>query len=139
MVAVVNNTQQIALGIIWTWLLISFFGLLYALKLWWRARRDVQRQAQSRQNGAQRYLAEGNLRRVQARCVMFVGFLIIGTISLLNNTIFDDHTRTLGRVANTFLLLLVNLLLLYNARADEHHDHVLRILLRRDEQRRRES
>ena len=139
MVTVVNNTQQIALGIIWTWLLISFFGLIYAIKLWRRARLDVRRQVQSGQNGAQRYLAEGNLRRVQARCAMFVGFLMVGTISLLNNTVFDDHARTLGRVVNTFLLLLVNLLLLYNARADEHHDRGLRILLRRDEQRRRES
>jgi hypothetical protein len=120
-------------SIIWTWLLISLAGLWYATRLWLRARRDYHRQAQSGFDGLMRYLAQGNLRRVRVRVWMFLGFLLIGVFALGLSIVPEGLIRELVRFLYVFLFLAINFLLLYNAREDEQHDRVLRVLLRREE------
>jgi uncharacterized membrane protein YfcA len=127
--------QRSATAIVAAWTLISCAGCLYAFLLWRRARRDVRWHRETGVDGAHRHVAVGNLRRVRVRLWMFAGFVAIGLLAFALTSLPPGLGREVARLAYVLLFLLINLLLLYNARADEHHDRVLRVLLRKDERR----
>jgi hypothetical protein len=127
--------QRGATAIVAAWTLISCAGCLYAFLLWRRARRDVRWHLETGVDGAHRHVAYGNLRRVRVRLWMFAGFVAIGLLAFALTTSPPGLGREVARLAYVLLFLVINLLLLYNARADEHHDRVLRVLLRKDERR----
>jgi hypothetical protein len=119
-------------AIVAAWTLISCAGCLYAYLLWRRARRDVRWHLETGIDGAHRHVAVGNLRRVRVRLWMFAGFVAIGLLAFALTTSPPGLGREVARLAYVLLFLAINLLLLYNARADEHHDRVLRRLLRKE-------
>jgi uncharacterized membrane protein YfcA len=127
--------QRSATAIVAAWTLISCAGCLYAYLLWCRARRDVRWHRETGVDGAHAHAARGNLRRVRVRLWMFAGFVAIGLLAFALMTSPPGLGREVARLVYVLLFLLINLLLLYNARADEHHDRVLRGLLRKDERR----
>jgi uncharacterized membrane protein YfcA len=127
--------QRSATAIVAAWTLISWAGCIYAFLLWRRARRDVRWHLETGVDGAHRHVAYGNLRRVQVRLWMFAGFVAIGLLAFALAAAPPGLGREVARLAYVLLFLAINLLLLYNARADEHHDRVLRVLLRRDARR----
>jgi uncharacterized membrane protein YfcA len=86
-------------------------------------------------DGAHAHVARGNLRRVQVRLWMFAGFVAIGLLAFALTAAPPGLGREVARLAYVLLFLAINLLLLYNARADEHHDRVLRVLLRKEARR----
>jgi hypothetical protein len=127
--------QRSATAIVAAWTLISCAGCLYAFLLWRRARRDVRWHLEAGIDGAHRHVAYGNLRRVQVRLWMFAGFVAIGLLAFALTTSPPGLGREVARLVYVLLFLVINLLLLYNAWADERHDRVLRVLLRRDARR----
>jgi hypothetical protein len=122
-------------AIVAAWTLISCAGCLYAYLLWCRARRDVRWHLETGIDGAHAHVARGNLRRVQVRLWMFAGFVAIGLLAFALTAAPPGLGREVARLAYVLLFLAINLLLLYNARADEHHDRVLRVLLRKEARR----
>jgi hypothetical protein len=66
---------------------------------------------------------------------MFAGFVAIGLLAFALAAAPPGLGREVARLAYVLLFLAINLLLLYNARADEHHDRVLRVLLRKEARR----
>jgi uncharacterized membrane protein YfcA len=127
--------QRSTTAIVAAWTLISCAGCLYAFLLWRRARQDVRWHLETGIDGAHRHVAYGNLRRVQVRLWMFAGFVAIGLLAFALTASPPGLGREVARLAYVLLFLLINVLLLYNARADEHHDRVLRVLLRKDARR----
>jgi hypothetical protein len=127
--------QRGTTAIVAAWTLISCAGCVYAFLLWRRARRDVRWHLETGIDGAHRHVAYGNLRRVQVRLWMFVGFVAIGLLAFAITSLPPGLGREVARLVYVLLFLAINLLLLYNARADEYHDRVLRVLLRKDERR----
>jgi hypothetical protein len=127
--------QRGTTAIVAAWTLISCAGCLYAFLLWRRARQDVRWHLEAGIDGAHRHVAYGNLRRVQVRLWMFAGFVAIGLLAFSLTTLPPGLGREVARLAYVLLFLAINLLLLYNARADEHHDRVLRGLLRKEARR----
>jgi uncharacterized membrane protein YfcA len=127
--------QRSTTAIVAAWTLISCAGCLYAFLLWRRARRDVRWHLETGIDGAHRHVAYGNLRRVQVRLWMFAGFVAIGLLAFALTTSPPGLGREMARLVYVLLFLAINLLLLYNAWADERHDRVLRVLLRRDARR----
>jgi uncharacterized membrane protein YfcA len=123
--------QRSATAIVAAWTLISCAGCLYAFLLWRRARQDVRWHLEVGIDGAHRHVAVGNLRRVRVRLWMFAGFVAIGLLAFALTTSPPGLGREVARLAYVLLFLAINLLLLYNAWADEHHDRVLRVLLRK--------
>jgi hypothetical protein len=127
--------QRSTTAIVAAWTLISCAGCLYAFLLWRRARRDVRWHLETGIDGAHRHVAVGNLRRVQVRLWMFAGFVAIGLLAFALAAAPPGMGREVARLAYVLLFLAINLLLLYNAQADERHDRVLRVLLRKEAQR----
>jgi hypothetical protein len=127
--------QGSATAIVAAWTLISCAGCLYAYLLWRRARRDVRWHLETGIDGAHRHVAVGNLRRVRVRLWMFAGFVAIGLLAFALAAAPPGLGREGARLAYVLLFLAINLLLLYNAQADERHDRVLRRLLRKEARR----
>jgi hypothetical protein len=127
--------QRSTTAIVAAWTLISCAGCLYAFLLWRRARRDVRWHLETGIDGAHRHVAVGNLRRVQVRLWMFAGFVAIGLLAFALAAAPPGLGREVVRLAYVLLFLAINLLLLYNAWADERHDRVLRVLLRKEARR----
>jgi hypothetical protein len=122
-------------AIVAAWTLISCAGCLYAFLLWRRARRDVRWHLETGSDVSHRHVAVGNLRRVQVRLWMFAGFVAIGLLAFALAAAPPGLGREVARLAYVLLFLAINLLLLYNAQADERHDRVLRVLLRKEARR----
>jgi membrane protein YqaA with SNARE-associated domain len=133
--AVSMLVQRSTTAIVAAWTLMSCAGCLYAFLLGRRARRDVRWHQETGIDGAHRHVAYGNLRRVQVRLWMFVGFVAIGLLAFSLAAAPPGLGREVARLAYVLLFLAINLLLLYNAWADEHHDRVLRVLLRKEARR----
>lgn len=120
-------------AIIWTWLLSSIVGLVYALRLWHRACRDMRRQRQGPANLITAHVAHGNLRRVEVRVLMFVDFVLVGLVALSLVRFPPGTVREVLRLLYVLLLLGVNGLVTLNSWKDEKHYRVLNLLVRTDE------
>lgn len=121
--------------VIWLWILLSLGGLVYAVRLWCRARRDVRNQRRQHIDGAFAHVAHGNLRRVQVRVIMFFDFLLIGACAVGLSFLPPEAEvlRETVRLVYVLLLLKVNVLLAINSYKDDRHDLILRVLLQRNE------
>jgi hypothetical protein len=127
--------QDSTTAIVAAWTLISCAGCLYAFLLWRRARQDVRWHLETGIDGTHRHVAVGNLRRVRVRLWMFAGFVAIGLLAFALAAAPPGLGREVARLAYVLLFLAINVLLLYNAQADERHDRVLRVLLRKEARR----
>jgi hypothetical protein len=133
--AVTALLRAIIPAIIWLWLLGSVTGGLYALRLWRRARGDVRRLRASGRDGALAYNANGTLRRVQVRVLMFGLFLLLTSSALVLMALPLGMLREVVRLGYVLAGALLIVALTYNARQDEQHDRVLRVLLRKEERK----